>query len=522
MILILGLLIASSGCGGGETTTTEGTPAPGDTTATTTAGAGTAGGTLKVGIATASQLDPHFSASISDIMLNHQIYDFLVFIDENNVAVPDLATKWESSPDGKEWTFEIREGVKFHNGAAMTAEDVKYSFDRLRDPAVGAPTSKDIYKDISDVTVVDPTHVKFTLNNPNPAFAVYVGDYHAAILSKDVADPKTEQVGTGAFMLESFSAEDRAVLVKNPDYWMKDANGRHLPYVDGVEFIFSPDQTGQVSALRSGELNFVPGLSAELAKQLESDANAQLITNVSNMHWVLHMRADQPPANNPKFVQALKLGTDHQAIIDAVRPGLAEVGNNTPVGPGFTEYHLAQPPVTDGAKAKQLLTEAGVPAGTKITLTAQDLGDVRAIATVWKEQMKQIGIEVEIQQVPSDVYYGEGDQSWLKVPFGITDWGTRGVPVQYFEQAYVTGAAYNESHWSDAEFDALTMQIAGELDQAKRVELYKQAQQIMIERGPFIIPYMEKPVAGASADVDGIVLASDWARTLLRTATFTK
>ena len=124
-----------------------------------------------------------------------------------------------------------------------------------------------------------------------------------------------------------------------------------------------------------------------------------------------------------------------------------------------------------------------------------------AIATVWKEQMKAIGVTVDIQTVPPDVYYGEGDTSWLKVDFGITEWGARATPNTYFNAAYVTGAAYNESHWSDSEFDALTAQINSELDRTKRAELYKQAQQILIERGPVIVPFFETAAAGASAAV---------------------
>ena len=136
--------------------------------------------------------------------------------------------------------------------------------------------------------------------------------------------------------------------------------------------------------------------------------------------------------------------------------------------------------------------------------------------------MKAIGVTVDIQTIPADVYYGEGDTSWLKVDFGMTEWGARATPNTYFNAAYVTGAAYNESHWSDTEFDALTAQINSELDRAKRAELYKKAQSIMIERGPVIVPFFETAAAGVSATVDGISLAPDWSRTVFLTAYYTK
>ncbi len=330
-------------------------------------------------------------------------------------------------------------------------------------------------------------------------------------------------MGSGPFTLQSYQVEDRAILVKNPNYWMKDKDGNQLPYLDKVEFTFGSDQGSQVQSLRSGELDFVPGLSAELADQVRSDSSVRLIENISNMHWVIHMRSDAGHlASDVRIRQAFKLATDHQAIIDAVRPGLAEVGNDTPVGPLFKDLYLDKPPVADVAKAKQLLSQAGKATGLSITLIAQQSGDVPAIATVWKEQMAQIGVTVNIQTVPTDVYYGGGDQSWLKADFAITDWGTRATPVQYFQVAYVTGASFNESHWSDAEFDRVVGQIATEMDPAKRADLYKQAQQILIDRGPVIVPYMVKPVAGESAKLNGVTLAADWPRTLFREARFSE
>ncbi|GAB4248448.1 MAG: ABC transporter substrate-binding protein [Thermoleophilia bacterium] len=522
-LLILGILVVAlgvilGGCSSGsETTTTAGGGS--SSTDTTAPAAVKTGGVLKVGSQAATNLDPHFSTSIADIMLNHQVYDWLVEIDSKNQPAPGLATKWDS-PDGKVWTFELRSGVKFHNGADFTADDVVYTFNRLRDEKVGAPTVA-LYKNITDIKATDPTHVVFTLATPNPEFPSDVGDYHAAILSKDVADPSKEWVGTGPFMIESYLAEDRAVLKKNPNYWMTDEAGTRLPYLDGVEFIFSPDIGGQVEALRGGEVQFVPGLTAELADTVKADPNLKLIDTTSNMHFVIHMRSDKGHvAADPKVRQALQLGTDHQGIIDQVRPGLAVVGNGTPVGPSYGDYYLDKAPVYDPEKAKALLAEAGYANGLNITLFAQQALDVPAIATVWKDQMAKIGVNVDIQTVPTDVYYGEGDASWLTVDFGITDWGTRATPVTYFKLAYTAGGDYNESHWTDPEFEEITKQIDSEMDRQKRVDLYQRAQEILIERGPVIVPYMEMPVAGTAANVEGINLATDWARTLFRTANF--
>jgi len=351
-----------------------------------------------------------------------------------------------------------------------------------------------------------------------------VGDYHACIIPAGSVDPGKERVGSGPFMIDSYSPEDRIVLKKNPYFAQKDSSGQPLPYLDEIDIIFSPDQGGQVEALRGGQLNYVAGLSAQLADSVKNDAQLKTITNTSNMHWVLHMRSDKGHlASDNRIREALKLATDHQAIVDAVRPGLASVGNGfTPVGPAFTDYYLNKPPKPDIARAKRLLSQAGYPNGLKITLIAQNALDVVPIATVWKEQMAQIGVQVDIQIVPSDVYYGSGDQSWLVTDFSITDWGSRATPVTYFKLAYTSDAQWNESHWSDTQFDAITASIDKEMDKARRVTLYKQAQQILIDRGPIIVPYFEKAVAGLSADLDGVVLTSDWPRTRFTNAYFSK
>ncbi len=457
--------------------------------------------------------DPAFASGRADILLNQQMYDWLVEIGSQNDLLPGLATEW-SSPDGKVWTFSLRPDVTFSNGEPFTAADVVYTFDRLRDPALGSP-GKDIYANVNGVRAVDELTVEFTLTEPDPEFPSDVADYHAAILSRGVAEPAEEWVGTGAFKIVSYSAEDRTVLDKNPYYWRKDASGDSLPYLDELQLIVSPDLAGQVQALRGGQVQFVAGLTAELVASVKGDENLRVLTGpASAFHYVIHMRSDEGrPTADERVRRALRLGTDHQALIDQVRPGLAVTGNGTPVGPAYGDYYLDDPPVYDPEEARRLLAEAGYGDGLSITLYAQQALEVPAIATVWQQQMQAIGVPVNIQTVPPDVYYSEGDANWLTVDFGITEWGARTTPDAYFNAAYVTGAAYNESHWSDAEFDALVARINTEMDRDTRADLYKQAQQILRERGPVIVPFFQTAVAGVSAALEGVELAPDWSRT---------
>jgi peptide/nickel transport system substrate-binding protein len=470
---------------------------------------------IRVGSQPVNTLDPHFIANIADIMVAEQMYHHLTFIDAANKPVPDLATSW-ASPDGKVWTFKLRTDAVFSNGKPVTAEDVVFSYNRLRDPKVGAPTVK-LYETVAEIKALDAQTVVFTLTQPNPDFPSDAGDFHASVIPANTADPGKARIGSGPFVVKSYLPEDRLVLARNTHFKGKVT-------VDEIHFIFSPDMGGQVEALRGSELDFVGGLTTEFAETIEKDPKTRLLLNDSNMHWAIHLRSDAGHVTADNRVrQALKLATDHQSIINAVRPGMASVGNGfSPVGPAYGDLHLAKAPAMDIEKAKALLAEAGFAKGLTIDLVAQNQLDVIPIATVWKEQMAKIGVTVNIQVIPTDVYYGDGENSWLKCAFGVTDWGSRATPVTYFKLAYVSDGPWTSSHWKDAEFDDLVAQVSKEMDAGKRADLYKKLQAILIERGPVIVPYFEKAVVGVSKGLSGVELPSDWARTRFWSAAITR
>lgn len=461
------------------------------------------GGTLTVSASTPGSLDPSVMGDVAGITINHAIYEGLVFIDDTFEVQPLLATKWESSADAKVWTFDLRTDVTFSNGDTFDSKNVLYTFERLKDPDVGGPTVS-LFEKV-DVAAPSANQVVFTLKQPNPEFPKDVGDYHALMLSSSVSDPVKETVGTGPFLLKSYTAEDRALLVKNPTYWGKDDKGNQLPYLDGVTIVFTPEPASQVDALRAGEAQLVYNLPTEMVESLKADPTVRVIEQAGNAFMQLRMRCDKGHvAEDVRVRQALKLGTKCDDILQFARLGVGKVGNTTPVGPIYGDYYLDIAPKYDPAEAKRLLAEAGYADGLSITLYAMNYASVPAIATTWKEQMKAIGVNVKVELVPTDVWYGEGENSWLEADFGITDWATRATPVTYFNLNLVSDGAWNETKWSDPEFDKIVAQINSEMDEAKRAELYQQAQQILIDRGPTIVPYVENYVFGTGAEVQGL------------------
>ncbi len=513
LVVVLALAFAIMACGD----TTSGGESP-------SAAAPTTGGTLMVGMQPGNgQYDPVMMAgSVGDIILVCQVQENLVYMDQDFGVMPWLAQSFDS-PDGKNWTFVLHDGVTFSNGEPFTSDDVVYSFKHIQ--AKGSPMAG-VYANIMEVVPDSPTQVTFKLKDVDSEFPALLTDYRAKMFCKSVKDPMTELVGTGPFMLESYTAEDRAVLKKNPTYWLKDDNGNTLPYLDGVEFVYSPDTAGQIEGLQGGALNWVGGLTAEQKQTIETDPKLKIITTNTNYMNVLQIRCDQGVGKDLKVRQAIMAGTDRQAIADLVAPGVGEPGNGTFVGPAYKAYYTDEQVAYDPAAAKQMLADAGYPNGVKIKLVAQTADPIPAVATAWQAQMKEIGVDVQIQQVPTDVFYADkGTDTWYQADFSIVDYGTRAVPLAYFKLALTTDAitdAWNYSRWSNAEFDKIVQEIPLTLDETARADLYKQAQAILQEQVPMLNFIILGAVAGESADVDGIELDPDWAHTRFTTAYFTK
>lgn len=448
------------------------------------------GGVLKHALPPLNSLDPAFLSSVSDDQIGRYWHDFLVYVDETSEPIWErsIATGYEVNEEGTVWTFDIRENVTFHDGRPLTAEDIVFTFDRLRDPEVGAATV-DLYSNMVDVEAVDDYTVRFTLERPNPDFITYdLNDYHALIMDKETEDFETEWNGTGPFMIEEYIPEDRLVMTRNPNYWMKDDEGESLPYLDGYEFIFLSDPSAQVEALQGGQVHWINYVSPEFVDPLEADPEIIVHTKAANTHYALHMRADQPPTDDVRVRQAIKAATDNQEILDVVGLGYGRVGNNSPIGPAFGDFYLeGSPPERDLERAQQLLAEAGYEDGLEIELTTMDVLAARNIATVWAEQLAEAGITVDIQVIPVGTYYGDG--VWLECQFGITDWGARNSPQPYLQLAYTCNAPWNSAHWCDEELDELARAAGSEMDHEERVELYHEIQRVFADRGPVIVPY---------------------------------
>jgi peptide/nickel transport system substrate-binding protein len=488
---------ALAACGGAATPAPGGAPA---TAAPTAPAPGGAAATLRVATEIPVQLDPALASSDAEILILHSIYDYLVDINARNEIVPRLAREWQVSDDGLTYTLRLVEGAAFHDGSPLSAADVVWTFNRLRDPSLQLPTA-DLYAGVAAVEADGDGAVVFTLSQPNPFFLYDLSDNRALVLKAETTDAATTFNGTGPFKVAEYRPENRMNLVANENYFV---SGK--PGVTNLELIFFADQAAAVDALRGGQVDIAMRMPTPLFETLRREPGLTAVQVPTNGFDLVRLRSDREPGNKPEVIQALKLATDRQAIFETVTLGLGAVGRDSPIGPLFAAYYSEETPIPprDPARARDLLAQAGYANGLKLDLHVPDSGDRPDLAVVLKEQWAEAGIDVNVIVEPESVYYGEN--GWLEVDLGITGWGSRPVPQFYLDVMLVTGAKWNESRFSDAEFDELAATAGLTLDEAERVAAYREIQRILIERGPIIVPYFFAALGAIREGFEGFEL----------------
>jgi len=465
------------------------------------------GGTLRISTNAPVELDPALGSNDPEILLNRSIYDFLVDVRPDSSIAPNLATSWDISDDGLTYTFHLQQGVTFHDGSPFTSADVVYTFNRLVE--VGSSAANILGE--FEVSAPDESTVVFTLPAPNADFLYGVGSQFSGIIKDGTENPNVLAEGsdnpyvnfngTGPFVLQEYSPGNRAVLVRNENYWQDGA-----PLLDGVEFIYQEDAVDQVNALRGGQTDFIFKIPLDQADTLQNTEGVQVFLRPTNQHPVIRVRSDEGHLGSDVRVrQAFKMATDRQALNDLLLEGRGVIGNNDPIGPLYGPFYSpVEGPSYDPQGACALLSEAGYPDGLSgQTLYTPDSFNYSDLATALQQQWAEGCINVEIQVVPENVYYGDENQ-WLEVDLGITGWGSRPVPQIYLDSAYASTGAFNESHWSDPELDDLIAQAKVTADVEARAGIYAQISQIFADRGPIIIPWFSPILGAASANVQGL------------------
>lgn len=526
LLLVLLALLFLAACGGGAAEESPSEPAVSEESdngataeepvadETTAEEPASAGGTLRVAMQPIVNTDPIAISSDSEVLVANHVYDYLVDIDPQSNIIPRLATDWTVSEDGLTYVFTLAEGVTWHDGSPFTAEDVVWTFDRLRNTE-GTPTA-DLYTNIAGIEATGDLEVTFTLNEPNPFFLYDLSDNHALILKAGTEDAAENFNGTGPFRVANYSPEDRIELVANEDYFVEGQ-----PNLAGVDIIFFGDDAAAVDALRGGQIDLVMRMPTPLFQTLQEEPGINTIDIPTNGFDLVRLRADREPGNDPRVIEALKLATDREAIFNVVQQNFGALGNDTPIGPLYDAYYdpSVTPPARDVEAARALLEEAGYGDGLQMTLHVPDTGGRPDLAAVLKEQWAEAGVDIEISVEPESVYYG--DDGWLEVDLGITGWGSRPYPQFYIDTMLVCDARWNEAHWCNEEFDQLAETARTTLDDAERVRAYREMQQLLVDEGPIIVPYFFAQFAAINENFENFDLKAFAGRTDFRDVSYT-
>jgi peptide/nickel transport system substrate-binding protein len=440
------------------------------------------GGTLRVAGALSSNADtadPALFSNSTDYSRGFMFYNGLTVIDPALAAQPQLATSWDQDGTNTVWTFKIREGVTFHDGAALTSADVVYSLNRHLDPTTGSKATV-IASQFSAIKATGQHEVEITLVGPNADLPVLLSTPHFMIV-KDATTDFSKPNGTGAFRAEEFTPGVRSLAVRNENYWKEGQ-----PYLDAIEFFGIPEENARLNALISGDVQLTTTINPRALRQIEANPQIVLFETKGGTYTNLIMRQDAAPTNNPDFVLGMKYLMNRELIGNAVFRNYGVIANDHPIDP-TNPFHAADIPQRqfDPEKAKFHLERAGV-LGTPIPIVVAETARASIeMGSMLQEDGRGIGLKVDLQRVPSDGYWSN---YWMKVPLGFGTLSARPTADLILSLLYKSDAAWNEAGWNQPQFDEMLVAARRETDLARRKQLYTDMQVMIHEKGGTAIP----------------------------------
>jgi peptide/nickel transport system substrate-binding protein len=469
--------------------------------------------------------DPARSYETGGSMVNYALYDALLLIDEgdSNKPLPMLATEWKIDPNGKVFTFTLRDGVKFASGNPLTSADVKFSFDRLKN-LKGQPSF--LAANMAEVQVPDPKTVVITLTNVDPAFIGMMGRSTFAVVDSKLArengatsEPGSDQTdkseqwflqnsaGSGPYIMKEYVPKDRVVLERNPNYWGKP------PAMDRIVFRAIDDPAAQKLTLEKGDIDIAFDMTADQVKAIDESKGVKVFTALSMTQMFASFNMDPQyggPLSNPDVQKAVRYAIDYDGIVELVGggaiklPGIIQLGFLGALGPDA----MPQP---DLEMAKQLLTKAGFPGGFKIehqvgaNIKTSGVSH-QMLAEKLQTDLARIGIVTTIS-VMDPVQYGDiyrGGKSTLQTRGWNPDY-----PDALNQLAFCPGEKVGQGrlNWKveqAPEIAATCKQAMVELDQNKRAELIKKIQLMMFDNSPFANLVQPGRQIGYRANLEGV------------------
>lgn len=456
--------------------------------------------TLTVGMGgDAVSLDPHATNDQPSSRVTKQIYDTLLVQTEELELEPGLATEWEQVDD-LTFEFKLREDVKFTNGEALTADDVKFTIERGKESA----NISHIVGAISSVEVVDEHTVRVSTSEPFGPLLTHLAHPAAAILNEKAVTEGGEDyglnpVGTGPYKFVSWTTGDSITLVENEDYW------GDAPKTKNVVFKVVTENSVRTVQLETGELDIAYDIQPSDVKRVEDDENLELLRDANLSTTYIGFNTQKEPFDDVRVRQAINYALDMNAVVETVYQGVGSPAKG-PLGPNvfgantdLVEYEQ------DIEKAKELLADAGFADGFTTTLWTNENQQRIDIATIVQSQLAEVGITVEVEIVEWGQYLE--DTAAGKHDMFILGWSTVTADADYGLYALFHssqhGEAGNRQFYDNSDVDRLLDLGRTSADQDDRLAAYKEAQEIIRDDAPWIFTWIGENVSGIRNNVEG-------------------
>jgi peptide/nickel transport system substrate-binding protein len=439
------------------------------------------GGTLRVamvGGGSTETLDPNAAVSNMDSARASNLFDRLVRALPDQTLQMDLAESMEPTAGATSWIVRLREGVEWHDGSPFGPEDVMYTLNRMGAPKsalFGANVAAMI--DLKAMRKLDNRTLLIPLKTASAEFPALFEPPQMQIVKNGETDFRNP-IGTGPFKYVSFTPGVSSLFVKNPHYWKP---GR--PYADKLLMQSIPDEEARINALLTGQVDAIDSLPYPQAKQYMNSSSLKVLNALGSSIVPIYMAVDLEPFVDVRVRQAMRLIADRPQLVADAQDGFGLVANDV-FGYRQPDYDAALPQrQQDIDQAKSLLKAAGK-SDLRVTLYSSTAAPgMLESATAFAEQAKAAGITVAVNNGPAASYYGP---SYLKQNFAQTDWPAFAL-YSWYQQALAPNAPFNETHWSDPEWDRLYLETQATLDDAKRKELNFELQRILWERGGYLM-----------------------------------
>jgi peptide/nickel transport system substrate-binding protein len=467
------------------------------------------GGTLRIGQQQpAGELDPVTVNNQGGLTLLGQTGEYLIWSDRELNPVPRLAESWKPNKDGSVWTFKLRQGVKFHDGKTMDAEDVATSFDRLADPDNGSNALSAFTGVLSKggAKPVGASTVEFRLDAPNGNFPYLTSsdNYNAIILPKDFdGDWEKTWIGTGPWKLGEFRPAEGVTLVPNEDYWAPSRKAN----ADKVEVVFYANEPGLVLGFQGNEVDVVVQFSVSGGKALLTDPSVVTTELKSAAHRQVHLRGDKEPFQDKRVRQAVALLVDRRALVDGLLDTKSDYGNDSPFAPVYRSTAEVEQRQKDVAKAKELLRAAGKEKGFSVQLATWQGFEMPDLAQLIQQNVREANIKINLSITDSATYYGEatyGNSRWLDSTMGITEYGHRGVPNVVLGAPLKSDGTWNGAHFKNKNYDKLVSDYVAALDLDEQRTASRKIQELLLDESPIIFSYFYYFLSGAKDYVSGV------------------